>query len=445
MTIRSLASGACAVATLVCAGSAGAQTAGKAAPEPVAAYTVKPGDALWALADKYFVRRSAYKEVRTLNGVKAVRRLKVGLQLQIPTRLLRSEPIDARLGAFKGSVAIDGGGAVGAPTVGMIVHEGAVVSTQAGAFARLDLPDGSRVSVPSQSRLRIDVLHRLLLTGAVERTFTVLSGRSESTVTPMTNPQDNYYVKTPVSVSAVRGTDFRADFEPGDTAASTSVVEGKVVVDADGGSVLAPAGFGVGVRPGVALAVVPLLAAPMVRAPGRVQDATKVSFDIDPAAGAQSYRIQLAADAGMQEIFAEQTAPAPHIEFDGVVDGDYFARVTALDPSHIEGLPRTYAFERALNTLSTQGVAPSGPRGARRFLLKWDAEGDGERTYRVQVTRDMSTDAPIIDEGGLKEPQLTLTNLPPGDYRWQVMSATVRKGRYLEKWSAPQTFTVSAE
>ena len=437
MTRKMLLAMACAMTV---AGAARAETRGPPpSGEPVVTYVVRRGDRLWTLADRYFVRRPTWREVRVRNHVRNVRRLTIGLTLEIPTRLLKVEPIEAHLGAFRGAVTIGGGAAA----LGMLVPEGAVVATQGGAFARLDLPDGSRVSVPSQSRLRVDALRRILLTGAVERAFTVLSGRSESTVTPLTGPQDSYRVRTPVSVAAVRGTDFRVVYAPDDNLASTGVVEGQVGVEAGGGSAVAPAGFGVAVKPGAPPDVVPLLPAPALVEPGRVQDAPEVSFDVGAVAGARGYRLQLAADAGMLDIFAERSGDSPHLQFDGLPDGDYFVRATALDPAWIEGLPRTYAFERALNTLTALGVAPSGTKGDRRFLIKWEAAGAGERTYRVQVVRVGSTEGPVVDAGGLKETQLTVTNLPPGDYRWQVMSATFRNGRYIEKWSVPQTFTVA--
>ena len=409
--------------------------------EPITTYVLKKGDTLWGLGDKYFLRRPTYEEVRIRNGVRYVRRMSIGLQLVIPTRLLRTEPVDAVVGAFKGAVSITGGGAAGATRVGMIVREGAVISTGANAFARIDLPDGSRVSVPSQSRVRLEVLHRVVLSTAVERTFAVEDGRSESAVAPITRPQDNYFVKTPVSVSAVRGTDFRVGYEEAAKAATTSVVEGTVGVDAPGGggSVTVPARFGVGVRPGAPLTVVPLLPAPTVQAAGRVQDAAAATFDVDPVEGAKAYRAQLASDAGMLEIFAEQTRADGHFDFQGLDGGDYFLRVTALDPSDIEGLPRVYAFERDLNTIAATGASAEG---GGRFLFKWRAEGRGPRTYRFQVSLEPSGDAPLIDEGGLTDTQITLTNLPPGVYRWRVMSATVRKGGLVEKWTPPQKFTV---
>jgi hypothetical protein len=458
MTTRFVASTAGALAALAFAASLGgahAQTpASKPQPasaasaplspltEPTTAYIVKKGDTLWGLGDKYFIRRPTYEEVRVRNGVRYVRRMKIGLELVIPTRLLKTEPIDGVLGAFRGSVTITG---AGAPQVGMIIREGAVIATGADSFARLDLPDGSRVSVPSQSRVRLEILHKVVISGAIERTFAVESGRSESTVAPITRPQDNYFVRTPVSVSAVRGTDFRVAYEDGDKAASTGVVEGKVGLDAPGsGSVEVPAHFGVGVKAGAPLTVVPLLPAPTVTDAGRLQEAPAVTFDIDEVPGAKAYRVQLAADAGMQEIFAEQTHAEPHFAFTGMGNGDYFLRVTAIDPSDIEGLPKVYAFQRDLNTISPTGVTSDGAKGDRRFLFKWEVAGEGSRTYRFQLSRAPSAEAPFVDEGGVKDTQVTVTNLPPGEYRWRVMSATVRPAGLVEKWTPAQTFTVPA-
>jgi hypothetical protein len=413
--------------------------------EPMTIYVIKKGDTLWGLADKFFIRRPTYEEVRIRNKVKYVRRMAVGLQLLIPTRLLKTDPIDAHVGAYRGDVTITG--LTGPLAAGSVVREGAVVTTGANAFARLDLPDGSRLAVPSQSRVRLEILHRVRLTGAVERTFAVDAGRTESTVAPITAPQDNYYVRTPVSVSAVRGTDFRVGYEAGDKAATTGVVEGTVKVNApQGGQATVPAKFGIGVKPGVPLNVVPLLPAPGVIDAGRIQDRRLVVFQVDGVEGAKAYRMQLGPDAGLEEQFAEQThdATKPEFDFEDMTDGNFFLRVTAIDPAGIEGLPRVYAFERALNILTPNGMDIQGAKGDRHYLFKWIAEGEGQRVYRFEIAREPSGDAPLIDEGGLKDPQVTITNLPPGNYRWRVMSTTVRKGRTTEIWSPPQKFTIPA-
>ena len=415
--------------------------------EPTTSYIIKKGDTLWGLGDKYFLRRPTYEEVRIRNGVRYVRRLHIDAELIIPTRLLKTEPIDATLGAFRGNVTITGGGVGGAPQVGMTVREGAVIATGADAFARLDLPDGSRVSVPSQSRVRLEILHRVVSSGAVERTFAVEAGRSESTVAPITKPQDNYFVRTPVSVSAVRGTDFRVGYEDGDKAATTGVVEGTVGLNAPGsGSVTVPATFGVGVKPGAPLVVVPLLPPPALNDDSRVQDQSSLAFDVVPVSGAKAYRIQLANDAGMQDIFAEQTQASPHFEFAGLPDGGYFLRITAIDPSDIEGLPRTYPVQRYVddNGVFPGEVTVDGPPGDRRYHFTWRVTGKGSRTFRFQVSKEPSAEAPFIDEGGLKDTQITVTNLPPGQYRWRVMSETARKDGLVDKWTPAQKYAAPA-
>jgi hypothetical protein len=409
-------------------------------------YVVKAHDTFYALAGRYFVSRPAFEEVRRANHIPNVRRLQIGARIQIPTRLLRSTPIDGVLGAYRGGVDIASGGIPLPLAVGRPIREGMVISTAGDSFARVDLPDGSRVAVPSQSRVRINLLRRILLTGGVERQLTVEAGRSESTVTPMTSPADSYVVRTPVSVSAVRGTDFRVVYSQEDHVASTGVVEGVVAVQAgDGGSALAQAGYGVSIGDGEALAPRPLLPAPKLLRPGRVQDNPRLAFDLEPAPGARSYRAQLATDGGFLDLFTETTAQGVHIEFGALPDGIYFIRLTAVDATGLEGLPATYTVDRALNTLEAGVPQAVGAGRDRRFLFRWAAGGAGQRTYRFQIARDEDMGRPMIDETGLKEPQITVTNMPPGTYHWRVMSGVSNGGRYTEKWSPPQQFTIGGQ
>jgi hypothetical protein len=418
-----------------------------AAGEAVVTYPVKPRDNLYTIAGQYFVSRDALVEVSKTNHLKNPALLPNGTMLQIPVRLLKTLPVEAVLGAYRGAVTLSAGGLPLPLTVGGPLREGTVISTAGNAFARVDMPDGTRLAVPSQSRVRISSLRKVLLTGGVIRAFTVEAGRSESTVTPLAGPADSYVVRTPVSVSAVRGTDFRVGYAPETKTASTGVVEGSVAVDASGASTLVPAKFGVSTAAG-GLSPVPLLTPPKLQHSGRTQDGPRLLFDIDPIPGAKTYSAQLANDGGFLDLFTEASADAPHIEFDGLPDGTYFIRLTAIDGAGLEGLPSTYAVDRQFNSLKPGGAAASGTKRDKRFLFRWEAEGKGERTYRFQIAREGDAQ-PMIDEGGLKEPQITITNLPPGAYTWRVLSATVSAStigtRYTEKWSAPQKFNIGSD
>lgn len=436
-----------ALMVLIGAAAAGAPPAAAAKPRVAASavYVVKPGDTLYDLAARYLLRIDDYREVQRLNRVREPRRLPAGAKLQVPARLLRTEAIQARLGAYRGAVTVTSAGRPATIAIGLVVREGDVIATGANAFARLDLPDGSRVAIPSQSRVRIDRLRWTLMTASADREFTVEAGRSESSVVPLRTPQDRYIVRTPLSVSAVRGTEFHVRYEPALRQAATEVLSGVVAVSADQQrSATTPAGHGVTVAATGPLAPAALAPAPELLRPEKIQDQPQLAFDIAPVADARAYRLRLAPDAGLLDTIAETTTEAPHVALDGISDGDYFARVSVIGQDGLEGLPRTYAFRRFLNTIELSAPRVSGLRRERRCLFRWSTSGGGERTFRFQLYRDAAT-SPLVDELDLTERQITLTDLPPGAYVWRVMSRTVAAGRNIDKWSPAERFVISRE
>lgn len=413
------------------------------AAEPTTIYEVRKGDTLYDLAQRYLVRVSDYTQVQRRNKVADPRRLPVGKRLTVPIRLLKTEPTEARLGAFRGDVRIEADGRILSPTKNMLLPEGAVIATGSDAFARLDLEDGSRVTLPSQSRVRLDRLRRTLLTGAVDRELSVQAGRSQSKVIPLRTPQDRYIVRTPMSVSAVRGTEFRVWYRPDEQRASTEVVEGTVSVDTDDRDAAAPtlvaAAYGAVAEQDGGLTTRPLPPAPRLAEPGRRQDDPIVAFPVTPTEGAVAYRAEIAADAGFLEVVAETQSNAPLVAFNGLPDGDYFVRATTIDGGGLESVPGTYSFERALNTLDLQAPQASGEKRRRQYLFRWTVSGAGERVYRFQLMRE-GDPVPVIDETGLAEQRMTVTDLPAGAYTWRVMSRTFARGKVVEKWAPAQRF-----
>ena len=423
---------------VVGASLAGAPAAGAA--EPMEIYVVRKGDTLFMLGERYLTRPETYRLVQAQNHVSNPRRLSIGAKLKVPVRLLRTEAVTVRLGAYRGAVTLSSSGRPLALTQGASLGEGTTIATGANAFARLDLPDGSRIALPSQSRIRLDRLRLTLMTGSVDRAFTVETGRSESTVTPLTKPRDRYIVRTPMSVSAVRGTDFRVAYSVEDQRAVTEVVSGTVAVDGQTGSAtLTPARFGVSATAQGVSALKPLLDEPRLQKPDQVQDEKTLAFDLETTANAVGYRAVIAEDAGFLGVIAENTAQGPRLTFDTLANGMFFVKLTAISAEGLEGMPVTYAFERTLNTLDLQAPVASGGR-QKRYLFRWDAGGEGTRTFRFQLFRKDETSAPLVDEAGLTDEQMTVTDLPKGVYGWRVMSRTFLNGRIIEKWSPVQDF-----
>lgn len=415
-----------------------APTALAATPsDAVIAYEVQAGDTLWTLAQRFFVRPGDHAAVGRLNRVADPRRLRPGQTLRIPVRLLRATPAEARLANFRGPVTVQDGGAPQPAQAGQVVREGAVIATGANAFARLELSDGGHVSLPSQSRVRVARLRTILLTGASDYAFQLEAGRVESGASPVRAP-GGFEIRTPISVSAVRGTDFRNAFDPAGARGATEVLTGAVEVEAEDQRLTAgPAQAVVAGPDGLDLAAMP--PAPDLLRPDAVQTGAQVRFEVAPVAGAVGYRARLATDAGMVDAFAETEAAQPILVFDEVADGAYFVRLSAVSAEGVEGLPSVYSVLRARTGVGGLDASASGQGADRAYLFRWRAEGEGAAHYRFQFWRaDEPSAAPLIDRAGLDQTAISLTALPPATYEWRVRITRPVGGRIVETWSEPQ-------
>ena len=428
-------------------------TQAQAQPRPApsddsVAYVVERGDTLIDLASAYLNRPADYRRVQRDNRVADPRRLAIGRTLIIPVSLLRADPDQARIAGFRGAVTLTQGGGAGTPVQGQIVSEGAVLSTGPNAFVRLALSDGSHVVVPSNSRMRVSRLRRYALNGAVDQAMTVEAGRAESSVTPRRRP-GGFVVRTPVSVSAVRGTEFRVAFNDDTDRAATEVIEGVVNVASGDGAADAVAQASEGVSASSApVRLAPLLPAPALTDPEQIHSGRDVRIRLAALPGAQRYRGRLATDAGMIEAFeeADSASGADVLVFPVLADGAYFVRLTALSQDEVEGRPATYSFIRARN--GVEGLAAGSLAGDRRrpYRFRWEAVGEGAATFRFQLSREGQDGAPkgppLIDQPGLTDQAFTVTDLPPGVYTWRVQGSRHRFGHLLQAWSEPQQLRI---
>ncbi|WP_129794523.1 FecR domain-containing protein [Sphingosinicella sp. CPCC 101087] len=423
-----------------------ASAASPPGPADPVLYTTRQGDNLYTLAQRYFVRTADYVRVQRLNRVIDPYRLPVGRTLRIPRALLRHEPLTATVIAMRGQVRVTRGGREVAVAEGTKISEGDEISTAANAFVSLRLEDGSTVSLPSRSRVGVRRLRRVLLTGGIERSFALEAGRTRAVVTPAENEDDGFRISTPVSVSAVRGTEFRARFEPDSARAATEVIDGTVAVaaNAEADPVALAAGFGAVSTAAGTSPPVPLLPAPELRRPGKVQDEPELNFEVEPLENAAAYRVQVARDAGFLDVAADETAQTPNVTLPPVPDGTWFVRASALDAQGLEGLAATYSFQRRLQQIETALEQRQAGR-YREYLFRWIVEGSGTRQYRFQLMKDRPDATPMVDEAGLTTGRFVVTDLPEGTYYWRVMSVQFVDGSAFAKWSAMEQLTITPD
>lgn len=422
------------------AAAAAAQTPVPASVDAAVPYVVKPGDTLSEIAQRYLVPERGWHDLARLFHVSNPRTLPRGRTLRIPRNWLRWTPEQARLANARGQVTLSQGGRAVAPDVGTVLGEGAVIATAGGSFATLVLSNGARVALPSQSRVRVAMLRKYVINGAIDYRFALDRGRADIKATPLTDPSGNFLINTPLSMTAVRGTDYTVTFDEAQNGSGTGVFEGRVQVSRPDGEApqMVAERFGVVTDAAGKNTTVALLPEAEVQNPGRVQTDDLVVFDIAPVAGATAYQLTLASDAGYVERYFEQRSPTPHFEIPGVPNGNQFVRVSALAESGLEGMRQSYAFRRRLASIGAEvGKTEDG------YAFKWFGNGEGKRHYRLQIFRDSTEGNPVVDEVGIEGTGVTVRDLPPGVYFWRVGLTQFDTEGEIGNWTRPEKLTIA--
>ena len=402
-------------------------------------YTIRRGEHLFGIGKAFLIRPADYRVVQKLNRVADARIIPVGTVLRIPTRLLKTEPLTAQVSALRGTVRMTTGARALAPAIGMNLPQGSIVETGEDGFVTLTLPNGSKTSLPTRTRLRIDHLRRIILTGSVDYDLVVEAGKVETRAAPLgPNPNSRFRIRTPRAITAVRGTQFRVGYP--DDASLTEVLEGKVAAGSAGAAAEdLTTGYGARVSPDGRLDKEALLAAPDLIAPGKVQVDPQVRLELAAMPQAREYRVSIATDASFTDVIADQRAATTLFAFDNIPNGSLFVRVSAVAASSLEGLSQTFAMRRVLT-----GLSASAAMDADTMRFNWGGDGEGRRLYHFQIMRNDKDSVPLVDEAALAEQGIALQRLDPGVYFWRVGVRQQSGDEVTENWLPFEKFTVSA-
>ena len=387
--------------------------------------TVRQGDTLIAIAERYLADPAAWPQLRRLNRIADPKRLVPGSSLRIPVDLLRPEAGRAEVVAVSGTATL-----AGMPlTAGNLLEPGAALRTGPDGFVTLRLPDGSLVSLQPSSEARIGTLSRFANTDIFSTVVRMVSGRIEALVNRLRGVS-RFEVQTDIAVAGVRGTRFRvaAAANTGKASAQTEVLEGTVGFGATtaGGSadpVLVGAGFGsVTNDAGRPQAPSALLPAPQVQAADALQERLVTRFRFPAIAGAAKYRAQIAADAQFRQGIAEAQFSSPEIKFADLADGEYYLRARSINQAGLEGPDSEFRFRLKARPEPPLPLAPA-PNGrvrATSAALSW-ATNPAASAYAVQVAEDEGF-ARVVQEVELTGSQIETLSLPFGEYFWRLRS-----------------------
>ncbi|MGV2287360.1 FecR domain-containing protein [Trinickia sp. YCB016] len=446
------------------ASASGASGASGSTAAQYAPYVTKTGDNLFDISDRYLRDPNDWRVLARLNRVSEPRHLPPGMTLRLPVALLKRTNLTASVVAMNGPVERAFRDGPFLPlTNGATLTEGDRLRTGDNGFVTLELADGTHLSLPSNSQLDLHTLKQTALTGTTVRQFELKRGEVDSEVTHATRKDDRFQIRSPSVVAGVRGTRFRVDYDDAQQATAVEVLDGTVGVDSAGAARPLPqqdamaaaqlvhARYGSVTRAtGGVGGPLPLLGAPALTNPAKVQDDPAVAFDLQPLDGAARYRVAIARDAGVLDLVRDERVDGPHASFADLTDGTYFVRLSAIDANGLEGLPQTYAFERRLTGLSTSAARRPG---SRDFEFRWlvshadqagradDAQAKTRFRFVLAATPDLQH--PIVDRVDLDAGHIVVSNLPAGVYYWTVVAEQFENGKFYEKGSPVQSFTLA--
>ncbi|PRC94231.1 FecR domain-containing protein [Solimicrobium silvestre] len=390
-------------------------------------YYAKQGDTLISIAQTYTEKSSNWALLGKRNRIGNDRAIPIGTGIQIPFELLRELTIEAKVVAFSGEATLNNGSATSPITIGAIVREGMVVSTEKNGFATIELPDHSRISVPSNSQVKFSKLRATEYANSPKTELTLLTGRVESSVTSLKNNNGRFEVHSPLAIAGVRGTHFRV--EATEHQVATEVLEGNVAVGQTvrPNAITLPAGKGDIVNAQKVGEAVALLPAPTLIGNYALQERILVQFKVVKMDEAKSYRAQIALDNKAENLIQEGVFTEPHFKFSDIADGNYFVRISAIDALGLEGFSNIIPFKLKARPEAPFNIQPKKKLRAEQVDFSWSEAADAA-FYHLQIASDAEFQHLLQDHPKLSATHYSADQLPIGHFFWRVASISQKNG-----------------
>lgn len=405
-------------------------------------YTMRPGDNVWDISQKMLKNPGLWKKLEAYNGVNDALVMPPGKTLRIPAHWLKTEPAAAHVIALSGTVRLERPDETPRPLkISDMLKANDQIHIGADGSLALGFADDSRLQAGPQTVITLDRLTAFGIDGMVDTSIRLLEGNLESRVSKRQSPSLHFDIQTPVSLTSVRGTDYRVAFEGSAQTGRAEVAEGRVQVSNPLGAVAVPGGKGNLSRKGEAPSKpIPLLPAMTVTPlPARIEHLPP-SMPLQAVTGAQGYEVQLSDAPGFERILAQRVFDKPRWSIPDLADGDYWLRIRAIDAHGLRGMDAVHAFTLAARPEPPLPLEPKSGGIIRSPVvsLKWSASEIAQR-YHLTVSQD-GNDHPLILDTILESTGHELKELAEGVYQWRV--ATIDASGKQGPFSDPQPFTV---
>lgn len=417
--------------------ASGVACAQSAAPEDALIYRARPRDTLIGIGQRLLIEPRRWSELQARNSIADPRRIPIGTQIRIPYAWLRLSAESATVSALSGEVRNETRNLA----LGDALAEGSRIHTGADGSVTLALADGSVITLQKSSVLTLEGMRRVTgLPQAHDTRVKLQSGRVQTVAKPQSN-MGRFEIRTPVAVSAVRGTQFRSSVEPSGDSGTTETLAGLVAVAGSGAEVSVPADYGTRVeRDAAPRPPSQLPPPPDLQTIPATNGANRLVLQWPAVTGAVAYRIQLAPGAEFHSFLADAVSTAAQIDLPAPADGSYWLRVRSIDNFGLEGQDavRTFAQRLLPAAPALAGPLPDASVVGDGAAFAWADLGPGIR-YRVQVARDAGFTDLLLQRDAIEAAQIDVEEVPAGRYFWRV--AAVNDRGESGDWSPAQVFT----
>ncbi len=407
---------------------------------PAWRYTVRPGDTLINIAERYLVDVGDWPAIQKDNQVDDPYRLLPGTVLRIPAALLRRAPAEVTIEASSGGVRRRlGGGDWQEAASGQRLAAGSALETLDDGNATLRLADGSKLLLAPNSHLAFDALGVFAGGLMVDTRLRLQRGHGDISTNPARRANQRLQIQTPSAQVVVRGTQFRVSVD--DVTTREGTLAGLVAVSGAGRTVQVAQGQGTITRPGEApSAPVVLLAAPAVSALPTRFEHLPLRLPLPRLPGAEAWHAKIAAAQSPDRILLSKTARGDALTFADLPNGDYLLRLRAVHVNGLHGLDALHAFVVFARPFPPGLNHPGDAATIRsaRPTFAWSSVLDVSQ-YRLQVADEPDFARPLqaatSTENGWQAP----ADLPAGRLYWRA--ASIDPAGQQGPWSAVSAFT----
>lgn len=417
-----------------------------AAAETLVPIKVQKGANLIHLTRQYCTSEYHWKEIAKINKLSSPYLISPGDIIYAPLELLKTEKLSATVASVIGGVFIvDDGRNLKRVSTGDLIFPGQTLVTEEDGFAHIVFPDNKYTRIASGTKFSITYLVRLA-DSSLKAHFFLQKGKLTHSVKKQLRVNETFNTRTPVSVTGVRGTEFRMKVPTADSNIVETIV-GVVDVEAGGEALKLNMGEGTRVATGMAPApprklppMPPVLQVPEVFRVLPVRIKAPVQ-----AADITMYRLRVSTDAeGNNTILEQMEVPGKHFMLLSLVDGTYYGHLTSIDLVGFESIPAP-PFKFTVRTVPGAPILSSPQNGRQTFdkevVVSW-LQSEDVRSYHIQLAGDMSFHEIKEDLTTIKS-SFVFDNLGPGKYYLRVQA--IAHDGFASLYSLVDTWEVKQE